>query len=50
MTQLSDIRSGHIIMGTKQPVILSSRSDSVDVKLNSIILGFTYDKFHSQNK
>ena len=49
MTQLSDIRSGHIIMGTKQPVILSSRSDSVDVKLNSIILGFTYDKFHSQN-
>ncbi len=45
LTHLSNAKSGNIIIGTRQPVILSSRSDTVDVKLNSIILGFTYDKF-----
>ena len=45
LTHLSDAKSGNIIIGTSQPVILSSRSDTVQVKLNSIILGFTYDKF-----
>ena len=45
LTHLSNIKSGNIIIGTSEPVILSSRSDTVDVKLNSIILGFTYDKF-----
>ena len=50
LTHLSDAKSGNIIIGTKQPVILSSRSDTVQVKLNSIILGFTYDKFKEHNK
>ena len=45
LTHLSNAKSGNIIIGTRQPVILSSRSDTVEVKLNSIILGFTYYKF-----
>ena len=45
LTHLTDIKSGNIIIGTREPVILSSRSDTVEVKLNSIILGFIYDKF-----
>ena len=40
LTYFSDAQSGSIIIGTRQPVILSSRSDSVQVKLNSIILSF----------
>ena len=48
LTNLSDLKSGNIILGTRHPVILSSRSDTVQVKLNSIILGLTYDKFKSQ--
>ena len=48
LTLLGDLKSGNIILGTKHPVILSSRSDSVQVKLNSIILGLTYDKFKNQ--
>ena len=48
LTHLTNIKSGNIIIGTSQPVILSSRSDTVEVKLNSIILGFTYDKFKEQ--
>jgi len=45
LTHLGDLKSGNIILGTRHPVILSSRSDSAQVKLNSIILGLTYDKF-----
>ena len=45
LTHLGDLKSGNIILGTRHPVILSSRSDSTQVKLNSIILGLTYDKF-----
>ena len=48
LTHLTNAKSGNIIIGTKEPVILSSRSDTVQVKLNSIILGFTYDKFNEQ--
>ena len=48
LTYFGDAESGNIIIGTSQPVILSSRSDSVQTKLNSIILGFTYDKFKTQ--
>ena len=48
LTLLGDLKSGNIILGTSQPVILSSRSDSVQVKLNSIILGLTYDKYKHQ--
>jgi phosphate butyryltransferase len=48
LTHLGDLKSGNIILGTTHPVILSSRSDSAQVKLNSIILGLTYDKFEHQ--
>ena len=48
LTYFSDAKSGNIIIGTRQPVILSSRSDSVETKLNSIILGFTYEIFKAQ--
>lgn len=30
------VRNGNILMGTKAPVVLTSRSDSVEVKLNSL--------------
>ena len=50
LTHLTNIKSGNIIIGTSEPVILSSRSDTVEVKLNSIILAFTYDKFKDQQK
>ena len=48
LTLLGDLKSGNILLGTTHPVILSSRSDSVQVKLNSIILGLTYGKFELQ--
>ena len=48
LTQLGNAKSGNILLGTSKPVILSSRSDSVQTKLNSVILGFTYDKFNAQ--
>ena len=48
LTFLGDLKSGNIVLGTSRPVILSSRSDSVQVKLNSIIIGLTYDKFEHQ--
>lgn len=50
LTHLGDLKSGNIMIGTRQPVILSSRGDSVDVKLNSIILGFIYDRYISQKE
>lgn len=49
MTQLGNGKNGSILMGTSKPVILSSRSDSAQTKLYSIILGFTYDKFNAKN-
>jgi phosphate butyryltransferase len=48
LTHLGDLKSGNIILGTTHPVILSSRSESSEVKLNSIILGLTYDKFKNK--
>lgn len=39
MVHYCDLVNGNLITGTKAPVILTSRSDSVDVKINSIALG-----------
>ena len=39
MVHTADLRNGNILTGTKAPVILASRSDSVDVKVNSLVLG-----------
>ena len=38
IVRLAKVKNGNILLGTKAPVILTSRSDSVDVKLNSIAL------------
>ena len=38
IVRMADCKNGNILTGTKAPVILTSRSDSVDVKLNSIAL------------
>lgn len=49
LTHLSDSKNGNILLGTTKPVISTSRSDSVQTKINSIILGFWFDRFNSQN-
>ena len=48
LTHLGDLKSGNIIIGTRHPVILSSRSESAQDKFNSIILGLTYEKFKNK--
>ena len=39
LTHLVDCKNGNILTGTKAPVILTSRSDSKEVKINSLVLG-----------
>lgn len=39
MVHTASLKNGNILTGTKAPVILTSRSDSVDVKVNSLALG-----------
>ena len=39
LTHLVDGKNGNILTGTKKPVILTSRSDSKEVKVNSLALG-----------
>lgn len=39
LTHLCKCKNGNILTGTKAPVILTSRSDSKEVKVNSIALG-----------
>lgn len=39
LTHLVDCKNGNILTGTKAPVILTSRSDSKEVKVNSLVLG-----------
>ena len=38
IVRLATVKNGNILTGTKAPVILASRSDSVEVKVNSIAL------------
>lgn len=38
IVHMADCKNGNILTGTQAPVILTSRSDSVDVKVNSIAL------------
>ena len=38
LTHLCDCKNGNIMTGTKAPVILTSRSDSTEVKVNSLAL------------
>ena len=39
MVHTAKLKNGNILTGTKAPVILTSRSDSVEVKVNSLALG-----------
>jgi phosphate butyryltransferase len=38
IVRLAPVKNGNILTGTKAPVILTSRSDSVEIKVNSIAL------------
>ena len=39
LVHTADVKNGNILTGTKAPVILTSRSDDFETKVNSIILG-----------
>lgn len=39
LVHTADVKNGNILTGTKAPVILTSRSDTFEVKVNSIALG-----------
>ena len=49
-THLLKWKAGSILVGTKAPCILTSRSDSYDVKFNSIILSGLYFDYLSNKK
>ena len=49
-THLLKWKTGSVMVGTKYPCILTSRSDSFDVKFNSIILSGLYYEFLSNKK
>ena len=38
VVHLTRVRNGNILMGTKAPVVLTSRSDSTEIKVNSLAL------------
>ncbi len=39
VVHLASVKNGNILMGTKSPVVLTSRSDSTEIKVNSLALG-----------
>ena len=39
MVHTANLKNGNVLTGTKAPVILTSRSDAVEVKVNSLALG-----------
>ena len=49
-THLLKWKAGSVLVGTKAPCILTSRSDSFDVKFNSIILSGLYYDYLSNKK
>lgn len=50
MVHTADLVNGNILTGTKAPVILTSRSDSMEVKVNSLALGAVVaDTMRSEN-
>jgi phosphate butyryltransferase len=50
LVHTTDCKNGCIITGTKAPVILTSRSDTFEVKLNSIALAAVVAEAINQNK
>ena len=49
-THLLKWKTGSVMVGTKTPCILTSRSDSLDVKFNSIIISGLYYDYLSNKK
>ena len=47
LTHILKWKSGTVIIGTKAPFILSSRSDSFDNKFNSVVLSLLYNEYLS---
>lgn len=45
MVHTANLKNGNILTGTKAPVILTSRSDSMEVKVNSLALGAVVAEF-----
>ena len=50
MVHTADMKNGNILTGTKAPVILTSRSDTFEVKVNSIALGAVVAEAMKSNK
>ena len=50
LTHLCDVKNGNILTGTAAPVILTSRSDSFEAKLNSIALAAVVAEAIKQSK
>ena len=49
MVHTAKVVNGNLLTGTKAPVILTSRSDSVEVKVNSLALGAVVADFMNNN-
>ncbi len=50
IVRIADFKNGCILMGTQAPVILTSRSDSFETKINSIALGAVVSEHLKSNK
>ena len=50
MVHMVPCKNGNILTGTQAPVILTSRSDSVEVKINSIALAAVVAEQMKKNK
>ena len=49
MIYLAEYRCGGIIVGAKVPIVLLSRSDKSEAKLDSIALACVYAQHHTQS-
>ncbi len=50
MVHTADVVNGNLLTGTKAPVILTSRSDSFEVKVNSLALGAVVAEYMKNNR
>lgn len=50
MVHTADVVNGNMLTGTKAPVILTSRSDSFEVKVNSLALGAVVAEYMKNNQ
>lgn len=50
MVHTADLVNGNLLTGTKSPVILTSRSDTFEVKVNSLALGAVVAEYMKNNR